>query len=142
MTHEHVSDSVERTEQLAADLAKSLPPGSVVTLDGPLGAGKTHFTRGLVAGLGGDANHVSSPTYTLLQIYDTPAGGVFHLDAYRLAGPDDLLDLGFADIQAEAALIVIEWPSIVADALPPNAVRVALAYVNERQRRLCIDAPT
>src|SRR3954471_21896777 len=86
----HTSHSVADTESIAADLARTLRPGDVVALHGELGAGKTQFTRGIVKGLGGDARAVSSPTFVLINVYDTPASGrIFHLDAYRVHGPED-----------------------------------------------------
>ncbi|MEM8875547.1 MAG: tRNA (adenosine(37)-N6)-threonylcarbamoyltransferase complex ATPase subunit type 1 TsaE [Planctomycetota bacterium] len=99
-----ISRSPEQTHAIAADLAATLRAGDVVALHGDLGAGKTTFTRGLVRALGGDPAQVTSPTYTLLQVYPTPLGDVFHLDAYR-AVPDELDEL-----IADAFCTVIEWP--------------------------------
>ncbi|MEM6314469.1 MAG: tRNA (adenosine(37)-N6)-threonylcarbamoyltransferase complex ATPase subunit type 1 TsaE [Planctomycetota bacterium] len=102
MTHHTVSPT--ETQNVAAELAATLCTGDVIALRGDLGAGKTTFTRGLVTALGGDPAAVTSPTYTLLQVYPTPRGDVFHVDAYR-AVPDDLEDL-----IAGAFCTVIEWP--------------------------------
>src|SRR5437762_1844653 len=78
----HTSNSVAQTEAVAGELARTLRGGEVIALYGELGAGKTQFTRGIVRALGGDARMVSSPTFVLLNVYDTPALKVFHLDAY------------------------------------------------------------
>jgi len=103
------------TLAFAVAFAPRIRAGQVLRLDGPLGAGKTTFTRGLVAGLGGDVTTVASPTFTLLNRYDcTPP--MIHLDAYRLSGPGDLAGLGFDDLM-EGALAVIEWSDRVAAAL-------------------------
>src|SRR5688500_1037317 len=83
---EQTSHSVRETEAIAADLAQTFIGGECVALRGELGAGKTQFTRGIVRGLYGDAQLVSSPTFVLLNVYDTGRLKVFHLDAYRVAG--------------------------------------------------------
>src|SRR4051795_2558659 len=85
---EHLSHSVADTERIAADLARTLSPNTAIALHGDLGAGKTQFVRGLLIGLGGNPRTVSSPTYVLLNVYDTGRMPLYHLDAYRVAGPD------------------------------------------------------
>src|SRR5688500_8584416 len=83
------SHSVRETEDIAAELASTLIGGECVALHGDLGAGKPQFTRGVVRGLYGDAHTVSSPTFVLLNVYDTGRLKVFHLDAYRVTGAED-----------------------------------------------------
>jgi tRNA threonylcarbamoyladenosine biosynthesis protein TsaE len=131
-----VSDSPAATQAWARSLAAVLAHGAVVLLDGPMGAGKTTMTRGLVEGLGGEGRQVSSPTYVLVNRYDTPGGWVFHLDAYRLKSGEDLTAIGFDDLLAEARLVVVEWPSRVEEAMPNGAVRVVMEVVDEGRRRL------
>jgi tRNA threonylcarbamoyladenosine biosynthesis protein TsaE len=102
---------------LAATLAASPPSGPLLlTLSGELGAGKTTLTRGLLRALG-VAGAIRSPTYTLVEPYETPAGEVLHLDLYRLAGADDLAQLGYRDLAAQAALVIVEWPERAAGEL-------------------------
>src|SRR4051794_15134380 len=95
------SQSVAETERVAASLASTLVGGECIALEGDLGAGKTQFVRGLVVGLGGDGRQVASPTYVLLHVYGGLAhadiGGVppmrlavYHLDAYRVSGEEEL----------------------------------------------------
>ena len=83
--------SVAETEAAAAELAQTLRGGECVALEGEMGAGKTQFVRGLVRGLAGNGRAVSSPTFVLLNVYDAQPIRlpVFHLDAYRVGGPDD-----------------------------------------------------
>jgi len=135
------SHSVADTERIAADLAESLPPGSVIALQGDLGAGKTQFTRGLVRALGGNPRDVSSPTYVLLHIYPTRSLTVFHLDAYRVHGAEDFEQIGFEELLEQGGIVVVEWPSRVSDLLPATAVRVSLETVGETDRRITIDRP-
>src|SRR5690242_3217779 len=121
-----LSHSVGETEAVAADLAAGLTGGACVTLTGELGAGKTQFVRGLVRGLGGEPRSVSSPTFVLLNVYDTGRLTVYHLDAYRATGAEDFEAIGFAELLDQAGVVVVEWPGRVADLLPPNRIEVTL----------------
>ena len=88
------TSSVEETQAVAAALARAVAPGSVITLDGDLGAGKTHFTQGLAAALG-VAEPVTSPTFNLVVEYTEGRIPLYHFDLYRLDSPDQLEDLAF-----------------------------------------------
>lgn len=109
--------SLEATFELAQDVALRLPQGALLLLVGPLGAGKTTFTRALVAALGSTAK-VSSPTYTLIHEYPAPEGIVVHIDAYRLENAAALLQLGLEDYLARARVVVVEWGGVLAEAFP------------------------
>jgi tRNA threonylcarbamoyladenosine biosynthesis protein TsaE len=135
------SRSVAATMDVAAELARGLKPGDCVTLHGDLGAGKTQFVRGLVRGLGGDERQVSSPTFVLLHVYETPAMNglkVFHLDAYRLGGGDDFDAIGFDELLTQHGVVVVEWPSKVESALPASRVEVTLDRTGETSRSIRI----
>ena len=132
----HVSHSVAQTEAVAARLAESLRPGACVALHGDLGAGKTQFVRGLVRGLGGNPRAVSSPTFVLLNVY---AGGgltVFHLDAYRVHGPEDFESIGFTELFEQGGVVVVEWADRVRELLPAGCVHVRLEPTGEGRRRI------
>jgi tRNA threonylcarbamoyladenosine biosynthesis protein TsaE len=86
-----------------------------------LGAGKTQFVRGLVAGLGGNARSVSSPTFVLLNIYESGRLKVFHLDAYRVSGADDFESIGFTELLDQRGVVVVEWADRVTALLPPTS---------------------
>ena len=131
------SGSVAETQHLAARLAAQLAPGDVVCLYGQLGAGKTYFTKGLVAGLGGDADRVTSPTFVLMQVYEARLT-VYHFDAYRLGSGQDLLDIGSDDILQGDGVSVIEWADRVADALSAQRIEVHLEAAGENERRIRI----
>ena len=90
------TQSPEETEALGAALASSLRPGQVVAFRGPLGAGKTAFTRGLARGLG-VTGPVTSPTYTIVNEYTGGRMPLFHFDMYRLSSEEDLFDIGWED---------------------------------------------
>ena len=96
------------TEKLGACLAQQTPLGGTWLLRGELGAGKTTWTRGFVAGLGGDPDQVSSPTYAVLHIYDAPVGKIIHLDLYRL-GTSGVWNLGLEEIVTQTDRLVVEW---------------------------------
>ncbi len=134
-----VSNSVEETERIAGEIARSLSGGECIALEGDLGAGKTQFVRGLLAGLGGDPRTVSSPTFVLLNIYDTGRLPVFHLDAYRVAGSEDFDAIGFGELLEQGGVVVVEWASRVTDLLPGSMIKVQLSVVDANTRRIEID---
>jgi len=129
------SGSMAETQQLAACLAERLGPGDVVCLYGHLGAGKTCFTKGLVAGLGGAADDVTSPTFVLMQVYEARLP-VYHFDAYRLSSGRDLVDIGSDEILCDDGVSAVEWADRVADALPPERIDVHLEVAGESERRI------
>jgi len=103
-----VLDGDAATEALGAELAALTPPGGTWLLRGELGAGKTTFTRGFVAGLGGDPDQVASPTYAVLHRYRCPGGWVHHLDLYRL-GEAGAWSLGLEETVQPGDYLVVEW---------------------------------
>src|SRR4051812_21664339 len=116
------SHGVRDTEAIAQEFARSLEGGECLALSGDLGAGKTQFVRGLVAGLGGDPRTVSSPTFVLLNVYDTGRLKVFHLDAYRVSGPEDFEAIGFAELlEQPGGVVVVEWAERVKQLLPERS---------------------
>ena len=122
---EYISHSVAETEDLGARLAAVLAPGAVVAYRGGLGMGKTAFTRGLARGLG-CRGRVTSPTFTIVNEYDGPTP-LFHFDMYRLPDADALFDIGWEDYLDRGGVCAVEWSEQVAEALPPEAVRVTIA---------------
>jgi tRNA threonylcarbamoyladenosine biosynthesis protein TsaE len=121
------------TERLAAALAAELRAPDAILLDGPLGAGKTAFARALLRALTGDsALEVPSPTYTLVQTYETPRGPVHHFDLWRLSGPDALAELGWDE--AAGDIVIVEWPDRLGPLAPPGARRVILEPRGESRR--------
>ncbi|MFV0385422.1 tRNA (adenosine(37)-N6)-threonylcarbamoyltransferase complex ATPase subunit type 1 TsaE [Paracoccus sp. (in: a-proteobacteria)] len=115
------------TAALARMLAATARPGDTILLDGPVGAGKTHFARAFIRARQGDAaEDVPSPTFTLIQTYDDPYGTeIWHADLYRLTDPSELDELGL-DEAMDSAICLIEWPDRM-ETLPAGAVTVAMA---------------
>jgi tRNA threonylcarbamoyladenosine biosynthesis protein TsaE len=106
-------------------------------LHGDLGAGKTQFVRGLLQGLNGNPRSVSSPTFVLLNVYDTGRLRMYHLDAYRVMGADDFEAIGFGELlEQRDAIVVVEWPSRVEALLPGNRINVTIRSTGEMSRRI------
>jgi len=137
----HQSDSVAQTESIAAELASTFTGGEVIALHGELGAGKTQFVRGLVRGLGGETRAVSSPTFALLNVYDTGRLAVYHLDAYRVHGEEDFVAIGFGELLEQGGVVAVEWPERIGKLLPTNCWNIRLTPVDETRREIEIVPP-
>lgn len=122
-----VTTSAAGTQALAALIAALLEPGDVLLLSGGLGAGKTTFTKGLVAALGSD-EPVTSPTFTLLRTYRTDPV-VAHVDCWRLDQLDEVADLALDEILDDGGVAVIEWGEVAAPLLGRDALEVLIAPV-------------
>lgn len=129
------------TRALGAALARVWPTplAGGIHLIGDLGAGKTTLAQGLLAGLG-VAGVVRSPTYTLVEPYDTPRGRVLHMDLYRLADPWELEALGLADDAPDSTLWLVEWPQRAAELLPAPDLRVLLTVAADGSREARLEA--
>jgi tRNA threonylcarbamoyladenosine biosynthesis protein TsaE len=133
---EKMTQSVAETEALAARFAETLRGGECIALNGDLGAGKTQFVRGLVRGLGGNTAAVSSPTFVLLHVYQGARLTVYHLDAYRVAGPEDFESIGFAELLEQGGVVVVEWAKRVEAFLPGGSIFVDIESTGETERRI------
>jgi tRNA threonylcarbamoyladenosine biosynthesis protein TsaE len=131
---QHRTRSEGETAALGRELGRRLEAGSVVLLEGTLGAGKTAFVRGLAEGLGCDGDDVSSPTFTIVQEYQGRLT-LEHVDLYRLAAKE-VDDLGLEDLLSEGVMAV-EWPDRWLRA-PERAIRVRLEVLGDRERRVTI----
>jgi tRNA threonylcarbamoyladenosine biosynthesis protein TsaE len=120
-----VTGSDEETRAVGEALGRRLEPGDVVCLEGPLGAGKTTLAQGLARGLG-VVDVVNSPTFTLVQEYEGRQP-VFHLDVYRLSGPEEAADLAIPEMIAAGGVLLIEWPERIASLLPADRLEIRLA---------------
>ncbi len=115
---------LDATARLGAGIASGLKPGVAVALWGDLGSGKTTLARAILRALG-VSEDVPSPTFTLVQSYDTKPP-VAHYDLYRLKSPREMAELGFDDALADGAVLV-EWPERAPEVLPPEALHVRLS---------------
>jgi len=119
---------------LARVLAPYLRGGDLVTLSGDLGAGKTTFARFLIGAIAGEDVEVASPTFSLVQSYETPRVEIHHFDLYRLEGPEEVGELGFDEAWDEG-LVLVEWPERLGGALPTDRIDVALGESAEADKR-------
>lgn len=133
------STSPEQTTELGRKLAALLFPGAVVALIGPLGAGKTHIVRAIVAGLGGDVQRVSSPTFALIHEYAARIP-VFHFDAYRLPNPRAFADLGVEEYFSGDGVCLVEWADRVEGIIPAESLRIEIQPLGETTRRFSLSA--
>lgn len=131
--------SADATARLAERLGAQLHPGDCLLLNGPIGAGKTHFARALIQSLMDVPEDVPSPTFTLVQTYDTGAGELWHADLYRLSSPDEIEELGLTEAM-EQAICLIEWPDRLGSLTPPDALSLSFATTQEddETRRLTL----
>lgn len=132
---EFFSRSPDQTRRVGMRLGALLQKGDLLCLDGDLGTGKTTLVQGLASGWG-STDQVSSPTFVLVNIYRRPDQERFaHLDAYRLSGADEAIDLDLEALQAEGPL-VIEWAQKIIDALPEEHLVMKLDWIQEEHRRM------
>ncbi len=130
------------TSRLARQVAASLGQGDTVGLIGSIGAGKTAFARALIQGRQRDAGlqpeTVPSPTFTLVQVYEHPAPPVWHFDCYRLAAPEEAIELGLEQALGEG-MVLIEWPERLGDILPDQRLDITFEIACGDARRVRIE---
>lgn len=120
------TQSGEETRTLGQALGERLRPGDVVGMSGPLGAGKTTLSQGIGLGLG-VTEPVTSPTFALVHEY-VGRLPVWHLDTYRVAGIEELVDLSWDDLLAGGGVVLVEWPERIIEALPEERLDLELAH--------------
>ncbi|WP_232831543.1 tRNA (adenosine(37)-N6)-threonylcarbamoyltransferase complex ATPase subunit type 1 TsaE [Pseudogemmobacter bohemicus] len=129
----------EDARRFGARFGLCLRPGMTVLLEGPVGAGKSHLARAAIRAMAGAEIDVPSPTFTLVQTYETRAGEIWHSDLYRLSDIGEVEELGLAGAIGQDILL-IEWPDRLGVYTPSDAIRVTLSYEGEG-RRLVVSGP-
>ena len=115
-------NSVEETQKFASEFSKTIEMGSIISLNGGLGAGKTTFAQGFARGMG-VKQHVGSPTFKLVSEYSGEKMKLFHVDCYRLSGIEDFLNMGGENLLLpESGVSLFEWASIIEGVLPNNTI--------------------
>ena len=133
------TDSPAATAAWGERLGRLLAPGDFVALRGELGAGKTRFAQGVARGLEVDsAQPVTSPTFTLLNIYPGRVP-LYHFDLYRLAGDDDVAELGFGDYFHGDGVCLVEWAERLVTELPATYLTITFAHAGEERRTLTFE---
>lgn len=115
--------SVDDTTQLGIKLGNLLNTGDIICLTGDLGTGKTHITKGIAKGLGINDN-ITSPTFTIVNEYDTGRLKLNHFDVYRVSDPDEIYAIGFDDYIFSDAVSIIEWANYIEEILPKDLLHI------------------
>lgn len=127
------TDSSEQTERFGETLSRYLEAGTVIALDGDLGAGKTCLTRGIARGMG-SSDPVASPTFTIVNEYSGGRLMLFHFDTYRLTGEDDFYASGLDEYFIKGGVCVIEWGGVIEGALPANTMKIQISGNGDERR--------
>lgn len=137
MDKELTSKSPEETISLGQEFAQDLQVGDVVCLKGELGAGKTHFVKGMAEAFGINRQEVQSPTFTLINEYPgtTP---LYHLDCYRMESPNEALEIGAEEYFYGEGVCVIEWPERIEPIIPPEAIWITIDSPDKETRKFVI----
>ena len=125
MIQVYETNSPEETDNLGRDLAKEAEAGQVFTLIGDLGVGKTVFTQGFASGLDID-EPISSPTFTIVQVYDTGRLPFYHFDVYRIGDVEEMDEIGYEDYIYGDGVSLIEWANLIEEILPEHYIRVTI----------------
>ncbi len=132
------TNSAAETRALGEKFAETLAPGDTVVLEGQLGAGKSEFTRGIARGLG-VRETVTSPSFTILNVYESGRCPLYHFDWYRLESEDELYEMGMDEYLGGDGIAVVEWAERCPDAVPDRVIRVRLEVTGDETRQIEID---
>lgn len=132
-----LSSSIQETISFGKKFAEELNAGDVVCLEGDLGAGKTHFVKGIASFFGVMEDQVSSPTFTLINEYqgDIP---IFHFDCYRLKNEQEALEIGTEEYFYGDGISIVEWPQKIRNLIPSEAFWISITHSGEHQREIDI----
>ena len=117
--------SSEETFEAGRQFGLLAKPGDIYTLNGDLGVGKTVFTQGVAKGLG-VAEHVSSPTFTIVQVYDSGRLPFYHFDVYRIGDIEEMDEIGYEDYFFGDGVCIIEWADLISELIPQNAKKITI----------------
>ena len=133
----------QETRALGERLGKAAEPGQIYTLIGDLGVGKTVFTQGFAKGLGID-EPISSPTFTIVQIYDEGRMPFYHFDVYRIGDIEEMEEIGYEDCFYGEGVCLIEWADLIQEILPPDVIAIEIEKNLEKgfdYRKITISDP-
>ena len=130
-----VTESEAQTEQVGQRIAQMLEPGTVISLCGTLGAGKTRLVKGIATGLHADADLVVSPTFSIINHYLGDMR-INHLDVYRVADTDEFDELGGDELFESDAITLVEWGDRFPESLPENYLQIEIEVLTDTRRRL------
>lgn len=140
MTIDLFTHSSEETQNLGEEISKFLFEGSVITLDGDLGAGKTTLTKGVGKGLGID-EEINSPTFNILKCYFNDKLNLYHIDAYRLEDvPAEGKNIGLEEVIEGDGVCLIEWPLYIKEMIPFDSLSVEIHNVGGNERKITLSS--
>lgn len=117
--------SAQETYQLGFEIGKKAQKGQIYTMVGDLGVGKTVFTQGMAKGLEID-EPISSPTFTIVQVYDEGRLPFYHFDVYRIGDIDEMDEIGFEDYVYGEGVSLIEWANLIEEIIPENHIEITI----------------
>ncbi|MFQ6117763.1 MAG: tRNA (adenosine(37)-N6)-threonylcarbamoyltransferase complex ATPase subunit type 1 TsaE [Candidatus Bipolaricaulia bacterium] len=142
MDREFISRSPQETIELGERMAQELRPGDCLALVGELGAGKTTLIKGLARGLGIPEDEVISPTFMLIREHRGGRLPLFHVDAYRIAKPEELQEIGLEEyLLSDEGITVIEWADRVREIIPAGCIEIRIQILSLDERRISILSP-
>ena len=132
-----IANNLKDTEKLGKIIAKCLEKGTVICLDGELGAGKTSLTQ-FIAEEFGVKEYIVSPTFTIIKEYEGKLP-FYHMDVYRIGSEDDMYDLGFDEYIYSEGVTIIEWAGLIRAILPQERVNIKIIRIDDMKREICIE---
>jgi tRNA threonylcarbamoyladenosine biosynthesis protein TsaE len=140
-TLDFTSRHLDDTDRIGESISAALHPGDVLSLSGPLGAGKTRLVQAIAEGLGIAREQVTSPTFVLLNEYRTGRLPLYHFDVYRLRDEDEFFELGPEEYFSGEGVTLLEWGDRVGHLLPPRTSRVTIEVLGPDERAIRIAGP-
>lgn len=125
-----IVNNVEETLNIGEQIGNLCNAGDIICIIGDLGVGKTHLSKGIAKGLG-IKEHITSPTFTIVNEYDSGRLKLYHFDVYRVNDPDEIYELGFDEYIFDNALSIIEWADYIESLIPKEHVRIVLSKLND-----------
>ncbi len=126
-----IVDSIEKTMEIGRQLGEKCNAGDIFCLIGDLGTGKTHFTKGLAEGLG-VTDYITSPTFTIVNEYESGRLKLYHFDVYRVNDPDEIYAIGFDEYIFSDGVSIIEWANYIEELIPEEYIKVTLEKLPEK----------
>ena len=131
------SESEDNTVNFAKQCAQQAKPGDIFTLHGTLGMGKSVFSRGFIRELMQEDVDVPSPTFTLVQTYETSQGTIWHFDLYRIEDPEEIYEIGWEEA-LDNGICLIEWPERLGALIPPTRKEIVFENIGANTRKIIL----
>lgn len=128
---EFIVDSIDKTLNIGFQIGTLANSGDIICLIGDLGTGKTHITKGIAKGLGID-DHITSPTFTIVNEYVGSNHKLYHFDVYRVNDPDEIEAIGFDEYIFDDAVSIIEWANYIEDLIPEDHMRINIEKISDK----------